>query len=130
MQILHTFVISGFDKTAWRPAWDYKDLCLVTSKNNKNNLVFNKTYVNKFQQTYVDDNKTVYNKYIWTGRETINLLIKRKTDNKKLQYIWEVINVLWNWHRIRWNFYNQFLNNMLKLTTLTFLTVLQNITAM
>ena len=31
-----------------------------------------------FQQRYVDDNKTFYNKYICTWRERMNLLIKEK----------------------------------------------------
>jgi len=47
-----------------------------------------------FQQSYVDDNKTFYNKYIFTGREGMKLLIKRETGNKILPYIKEVIHVL------------------------------------
>jgi len=60
----------------------------------------------------------------------MNLLIKRETGNKILQYIWEVIHVLWNWHTTRCNSHNQFASNTLYWTSLTFLTVLQNITAM
>ena len=40
-----------------------------------------------FQQSYVDDNKTFYNKYIFTQKERMNLLIMRETRNKKLEYI-------------------------------------------
>jgi hypothetical protein len=40
-----------------------------------------------FQQSYVDDNKTFCNKYICTRKERMNLLIKRETRNKKLEYI-------------------------------------------
>jgi hypothetical protein len=34
-----------------------------------------------FHQRYVEDNKTFYNKYSCTGRERMNLLIKRETGN-------------------------------------------------
>jgi len=39
-----------------------------------------------FQQSYADDNKTFYNKHIHTRSEKMNLLIKRETRNKKLEY--------------------------------------------
>jgi len=88
-------------------------------------LQFNKNIDHTFQQSYVDD-KQFCNIRICTGRERMDLIIKKET-RKKMEYIWEVNKELWIWHRIRWNLYIPFLNIMLYWTRLRFLTVLQNI---
>jgi len=40
-----------------------------------------------FQHSYTDDNETFCSKYSCKGSERMNLLIKRETGNKILQYI-------------------------------------------
>ena len=43
---------------------DYKYICFDNSKHNEKNCSFTRHTDRTFQQIYVDDNKTFYNKYI------------------------------------------------------------------
>jgi len=55
---------------------------LDTSKYNKIFCSLTKHMDRTFQQIYIEDNKTLYNKYICAWSERTNLLIKRETGNK------------------------------------------------